>query len=204
MKKPATQDFQLIAGNLALDFVNTVGNRLSQPREYLVDNAEFNRWASLAGLLPQNAPLSLGRHQLKSVRSVREDLYRLFQPIASGTLRGSRMLAPLNARLAAVAPKRQLACLKGNVYWHWESSANDPDLILAPILLSAADLLVGGWHPKVRQCEGETCGWLFLDRSPAGRRRWCSMADCGNRAKVRKFYLQQKKARAAKRAANPS
>jgi len=103
------------------------------------------------------------------------------------------MLAPLNARLAAVAPKRQLACLKGSVHWHWESAANDPDLILAPILLSATDLLVGGRHPKVRQCEGETCGWLFLDRSPAGRRRWYSMADCGNRAKVRKLVLQQKK-----------
>jgi predicted RNA-binding Zn ribbon-like protein len=46
----------------------------------------------------------------------------------------------------------------------------------------------------IEQCEGDVCGWLFLDRSPAGRRRWCSMRDCGNRAKARRHYYTRRRA----------
>jgi predicted RNA-binding Zn ribbon-like protein len=37
---------------------------------------------------------------------------------------------------------------------------------------------------RLRVCADDTCEWLFVDRSPAGRRRWCDMRTCGNRAKV--------------------
>ena len=50
---------------------------------------------------------------------------------------------------------------------------------------SAADLLTSADRPRVRQCSGQDCGWLFLDRT--GRRRWCLMATCGNRAKARRY-----------------
>lgn len=206
MKKLSTQGFQFIAGNLALDFVNTVGNRLGKSREYLNSSAAFNRWAFLTGLVPEHTLLKLSTQKLKTIWAFREELYGLFQSIASGAVPTSRMLAPLNARLAAVAPKRRLACQRGQmkrgnnknsgVSWGWNIPEPDPDLVLAPILLSAAELLVEGQYPKVGSCEDETCGWLFLDRSQAGRRRWCSMDDCGNRAKVHKHYLGRKTAAA--------
>ena len=41
---------------------------------------------------------------------------------------------------------------------------------------------------KVRRCANPECGWLFLDDSRAGKRRWCSMLACGNRAKARRHY----------------
>ncbi len=125
-------------------------------------------------------PRSISRSPQRPV----EISYRRRFPLGAPTFDDSAWTSTSRHHLALMMPTLAL---------HWESAANDPDLILAPILLNAADLLVGGWHPKVRQCEGETCGWLFLDRSPSGRRRWCSMADCGNRAKVRKFYLQQER-----------
>jgi predicted RNA-binding Zn ribbon-like protein len=40
---------------------------------------------------------------------------------------------------------------------------------------------------RIRACCGEGCAILVLDSSRAGRRRWCSMASCGNKAKVRGF-----------------
>jgi predicted RNA-binding Zn ribbon-like protein len=160
-------NFQLIAGNLALDFVNTVGNRLGDAEDYLVRAADVTRWARLAGL----GPVTVTPRQLHVVRATREEMYHLF--------RGGS-LAPLNARL----PTRRLERRGGVVRWRWD----DPDRLLGPILLSAAELLVSGAQTKIRQCDDETCGWLFLDRSRAGRRRWCSMADCGNRAKVRRYY----------------
>jgi predicted RNA-binding Zn ribbon-like protein len=41
----------------------------------------------------------------------------------------------------------------------------------------------------VRQCESPACVLYFFD--PAGRRRWCSMAGCGNRAKARRHHARQ-------------
>ncbi|MER7245539.1 CGNR zinc finger domain-containing protein [Kribbella sp. NPDC000426] len=41
---------------------------------------------------------------------------------------------------------------------------------------------------RLRQCGDDGCGWLFLDRSKNGSRRWCSSADCGNRARARRHY----------------
>lgn len=199
MRKPSTQDFQFIAGCLALDFINTVGTRLGEPRECLDSADEFNRWARLAGLLQKHPPLLVSHRQLKAIRTVREELYRLFQPLASGSLLSTGTLMPLNARFARIASKRRLRCEQGDVHWAWNMPSHDPDRVLAPILLSAAELLVSGLSHKVRQCQDKTCGWLFLDRSQAGRRRWCSMADCGNRAKALRHYLQKKKARQRRR-----
>ena len=45
---------------------------------------------------------------------------------------------------------------------------------------------------RVRQCANPACGWLFLDNSKSGNRRWCSMSACGNRAKAHRHYLRQK------------
>jgi predicted RNA-binding Zn ribbon-like protein len=58
-------------------------------------------------------------------------------------------------------------------------------LPVAAVARSAADLLTSADLTAVGRCPGEQCGWLFLD--PSGRRRWCTMAVCGNRAKVRRF-----------------
>jgi predicted RNA-binding Zn ribbon-like protein len=49
------------------------------------------------------------------------------------------------------------------------------------------DLLGGPLSGRVRNCSGEGCGVLFLDTSRQGLRRWCSMAACGNTAKVQAF-----------------
>ncbi|MFI1585922.1 BTAD domain-containing putative transcriptional regulator [Embleya sp. NPDC020630] len=46
---------------------------------------------------------------------------------------------------------------------------------------SAAELLADPRRFFVRRCPDEACGWLFLDAS--GRRRWCSLAICGNRCR---------------------
>ena len=190
MKKPSTQEFQFVAGNLALDFVNTIGNRLGEQHEYLDTPVHFDRWALRAGLHDKNVPLTVSPQQLRTIRATREILHQVFRLIASGSLPSTRTLAPLNSKLASVARKRVLNCKKGTVEWRWNTSKRDADCFLGPILLSAADLLVAGPYSRIRQCRGEACGWLFLDRSPAKKRSWCSMADCGNRAKVRKFYAK--------------
>ena len=48
---------------------------------------------------------------------------------------------------------------------------------------------------RTRVCPGPRCGWLFIDRSKGGQRRWCDMATCGNAAKSRSHYRRKRQAR---------
>jgi predicted RNA-binding Zn ribbon-like protein len=76
----------------------------------------------------------------------------------------------------------------------WAPLADD---VLAPVVWSAAELLTSGPLERVRECPGDdTCGWLFLDTSRNGSRRWCDMRTCGNRAKARRHYCRVANARA--------
>jgi predicted RNA-binding Zn ribbon-like protein len=59
--------------------------------------------------------------------------------------------------------------------------------LLTGLALEAIALIGGESSSRLRQCEAEICAVQFLDQSRTGDRRWCSMANCGNRAKVRSF-----------------
>jgi predicted RNA-binding Zn ribbon-like protein len=63
------------------------------------------------------------------------------------------------------------------------------ELPLQAIALAIADLLAGGELGRIGRCPGHDCGWLFLSHRA---RRWCSMASCGNRAKVRAHAARQR------------
>jgi len=66
-----------------------------------------------------------------------------------------------------------------------------PRAALAPIARSAAELIVEGPGAPIRKCRNPTCALYFYDASPTARRRWCSMAVCGNRMKVAAFARRQ-------------
>lgn len=185
---PATAGFQFIAGNLALDFVNTVGNRLTERRDYFLETEDVNRWARLAGLLARNEALPLSSREIESIRLTREYLYGLFQQVRLRGVPSDSSIARLNKMLAQFVPRRQLKCVNQRLSWQWAAGRQPSIRIVGPVLLSASDLLASASIEKLRQCEDEACGWLFLDRSQAGKRRWCSMADCGNREKARRYY----------------
>jgi predicted RNA-binding Zn ribbon-like protein len=63
------------------------------------------------------------------------------------------------------------------------------DALLARVAWSAVTLLRTGPLDRVRECP--SCGWLFLDTSRNGRRRWCSMDTCGSRDKARRYYQRR-------------
>jgi len=64
---------------------------------------------------------------------------------------------------------------------------------LAPLGEAAISLLADGDFSLVRECEHEECSLWFYDRTKSHRRRWCSMAMCGNRHKVSRFRERQSK-----------
>jgi predicted RNA-binding Zn ribbon-like protein len=185
--------FQFIAGNLALDFVNTVAYRGDPEKksERLEGAEDVHRWAGQAQLPDWGAIKSAPRVRtagLRHIRAVREQLFAVFHAIAIGDAIPPDTLARVGNAFHDCCAKRRLSNDDGEVRWTWRASARSTDYLLFPVLTTATDLLTSSSLGQVRQCEDAGCGWLFLDRSNARKRRWCSMADCGNRNKARNYY----------------
>jgi predicted RNA-binding Zn ribbon-like protein len=193
--------FELVAGHTALDFVNTVDWRWDPlRRKDLLDGFEdLVGWARQTAIVTaaeaqaltaaaKRDPRSASR-ALHRARRLRETLGRIFEAAGRNQRPTARDLRRLNAVLGAALRRRRLE-LRGNRYdWTWTASDGRPlDAFLSPIVLAAAELLTVPQRFKIRACAAEDCGWLFLDTSRSGRRRWCTMQSCGNRAKARRFY----------------
>jgi len=182
--------FYFRAGNLALDFVNTVGNRLSETevRDYFERPAELLRWVKEAGLsLPgTNGKESMAPRDLRRATAFRESLYRLFLKQIEGKP-ALPDLRHLNDILSTQRLRMYLTRQSGIYQWRSEPTSNI-EWLLEQVAESAATLLTSRELERLRVCEDENCGWFFLDRSRNLPRRWCSMEDCGNRAKARRHY----------------
>ena len=188
--------YQFVAGNLALDFVNTVAFRADpeKKKDHLQSAEDVYRWASQAqlpdraaiGTVPLTEPTALRR-----IRAVREQLFAVFHAVASDDPIQAGTLAEIDNTFRDCRSKRCLSTERTEVRWVWGARARYTDFLLYPVLVAAIDLLTSDSQGLVRQCEDMHCGWLFLDRSNARTRRWCSMADCGNRNKARKHYRRE-------------
>jgi predicted RNA-binding Zn ribbon-like protein len=71
------------------------------------------------------------------------------------------------------------------------SSPANQDALTTRVALAIARASGDGTWLRLKACEAETCQWAFYDRSPAGRRRWCSMSVCGARAKMRSYRARK-------------
>jgi predicted RNA-binding Zn ribbon-like protein len=187
--------------DLSLDFANTVAWRGSEPAESLHTIGELLAWVAATKTVPERAIGELGKwfdaHPAQAVAvfaaaiEIREVIYRLLRCAASESAPAREDLRGLNSALGDAAPRAILDRADNGFGWRVEAK---PTLagILAPVLWSAADILVSADSPRVRQCANDRCLWLFLDDSKNGTRRWCSMQACGNRAKAHRHYLRQK------------
>jgi len=177
--------------DLCLAYANTRYWRgTAAPTEQLSSRDDLLRWAAATEQLPARLLECLGEAAIsldKAIR-LREAIFRIFAATAGGRQPPDDDLVALNAVLALAPPRRRLRV------GGWEIGTPDPSVsvLLAPTLWSAADLLVGTRLQRVRQCANPECGWLFLDGSKSGNRRWCSMSACGNRAKAHRHYQKQK------------
>jgi len=100
----------------------------------------------------------------------------------------------LNHELADARAHERLGVRDGRIAIGWD----DRDSLEHPLRVvarEAAELLTSEQISRVRQCGGESCGWLFLDTSRNRSRQWCDMRDCGNLAKVRRFRERQREER---------
>ena len=188
--------YQFVGGNLALDFVNTVAYRFhpEKMRDHLQSAEDVRRWANQAHLpdcVAINLCSRMSRRTLLRVRDIREQLFVIFRAIGSDEPVSVNALPRVGKALHDCRAKQRLSAQGTQVLWTWRPGAGWSDFLLYPILTAATDLLTSVPRATIRQCADKGCGWLFLDRSNAGKRRWCSMADCGNRNKVREHYRRE-------------
>lgn len=178
--------FDFFGGSLPLDLASTRKGRLHGPeRDLLATPSDLGRWLVAAGLVKRKPAVTEG--DLADARALREALYRLALARANGEPFPDRDRALLNRWASAAAPAPRLE--RDGVSWKSEGVPS----LLAAIARTAVELLGGELGDRIRQCAAEPCATLFVDTSRSGHRKWCSMATCGNKAKVAAFRDAQRK-----------
>jgi predicted RNA-binding Zn ribbon-like protein len=195
-------DLSLVGGSLCLDFVNTVDCRTAdEPNDRLDAYPALVWWGNRAGVVPtrqvgvllgleEERPEAAARVLARGLR-LREALFRLLSASADRVEPPQDALEVLNDELEVAVSRRTFTWTGERFRWSWVAGP-EPDRLLWPVSLSAAELLEGDELRRLRRCDGRNCDWLFLDRSRNRSRRWCDMAECGNRAKMRRYYRRHR------------
>ena len=189
----------LIAGELCLDFANTLYGHTDVIHEYLFDYRDLVLWSRHVGVLPeQKAESLLSNWEQVPAESeaifhqaiqLRETLFRIFASLAHGESPLEDDVAQLNRFWLESQAHSRLVRTDDGFALEWE--AGDAfDALLWPITRSAVELLTSDEMEYVKQCG--RCDWLFMDRSRNHKRRWCSMSACGNRVKMARRYAREK------------
>ncbi|MBF2098087.1 MAG: CGNR zinc finger domain-containing protein [Gloeomargaritaceae cyanobacterium C42_A2020_066] len=187
-----------VGGHLALDFANTAEWQDSQcQQDWLTDYSDLVQWSHGAGLLTleqtnQSLSQAAGRPQeaaivLERGRALRTAIHDLGVALAAGYPPPMAAVQVFEQELTPALG--HLRVVFESSAWTWHTRPEDLDAMLWPIVWEAAQLFANSnLRHRLKCCPGEACGWLFVDTSRKGNRRWCSMEDCGNRHKARRYY----------------
>jgi len=201
--RPPKHGFDLTAGHVCLDFVNTVEKRPSiQPKERLTGFAELVAFGEQARALSASEARKLRRYGTENTRAasalfrrslaVREMMFRILSAVAA-----SQRVAKGDVEIFNAAVRRSNACSlvtpgEAKAAWQWLDKSSEADRLIGKIVRSTVDLLTSDDILRVKQCPGDDCGWLFIDDSRSQNRRWCEMRTCGSRQKARDYYHRKK------------
>ncbi len=195
-----TKEWDFDAGKLPLDFAHTVewhaGDR---PDDNLENYADLVGWSQQAGLLSeveaQDLIINAKLHRREATKTykkaigLRETIYRIISALAGGTEPENSDITNFNRALGNALKKSTISSAADGFKWTWQTSDNSFDRMLWPVLRETANLLTSKDINRVGECADDRgCGYLFFDTSRNHSRRWCSMEDCGNRAKAQRYY----------------
>lgn len=184
---------QFVAGDPALDFINTRYGVGQNEHDCLTDDAAVQTWLWLAGF--SSGARSAPPEGLCALACRLRDECKVLLEAAQA---GAATLQPdvLNGVLEKGCPCQV-------VEWDHEANAfavthrprdEQPESLLYPIAAAMVAMLTEGRIGRVKECEAHDCVLLFADTTKSGRRRWCSMATCGTRMKVAAFRSRRKQA----------
>jgi predicted RNA-binding Zn ribbon-like protein len=189
----------LLGGRLSVDFVNATPPNAELSWEWLIHFLESTsivsaeRGAQLLNL-PQSDPQAAEALLLKA-RRLGSALCKVFAAMLRKQRTAGEWIEPVNEILRITEGHDELVGQDG--VWKIEFVAREGglDWLLAAVARSGAEIIAEGARARLRVCANPHCGLFFYDNSRTRRRRWCSMAVCGNRSKVAAFARKHTSAR---------
>jgi predicted RNA-binding Zn ribbon-like protein len=198
--KHMADEFQLVAGHLALDFANTLDYRYDPDRliDLLPNYERFLAFCRQSGVITAAQMRKLldglsesdSQRVLKEVIELREALYFLILSAVQGRRPDESHLRALNRILSEARALDEVVWHKRRFDRRVRDITERPDGPLRQVVDAAVGLITSSDIDSVRECSEKTCRWLFLDRSRNHSRRWCDMQLCGNRSKAKRFYAR--------------
>lgn len=186
--------FEYVGGDPALDFVNTVDWAREGPRrDRLTHYGRLVTWAEGAGVTDDQTAARLYRmaaehparcaEALEQAHAARVVLRDLFRAVVHRH-EGMAALGPFNDLLGHAMERLRLR--SAPLAYTWSDWGHDPACLVWSVTFSASNLLTSAEASRLGECPGDDCGWMFVDRSRNGLRRWCQMETCGTIAKNRR------------------
>ena len=129
--------------------------------------------------------------RLAEVLALRAALREVVDGTVAGRKPNSEALAIVNGVLASVPPAELVPTADGIALGHRHGADPLADA-LGTIAQPVAEALADGRPERLRVCANDSCRWVFYDTSPTGRRRWCDMTTCGNRAKAARHRARRR------------
>jgi predicted RNA-binding Zn ribbon-like protein len=188
----------LVGGHVVIDLVNTVNARDADPVDWLDGYPRLLEWAELTGSFDPGTIRRLRRRAardpvgaaraLRSIKELREALHGVLTRIGRGDIPPADGVRRLERSWKDAVAHGRIAVSDGGTHVQLGVEASGLAYVEHELAIRALELLQSLPLERTRVCAGPRCGWLFIDRSRAGRRRWCDMATCGNAAKSRRHY----------------
>ena len=185
------------SGDLSLDFVNTVKVSRGHRIDSLRTAEDLRGWMEAGGLFERagddRAMLSpaVARIVLTEADRLRTQVRQLFEAHSARLAPSAATLYALNRVLDSSARTRVLETVDEGLVLGEIERGDAAIVLLAPVALAAARLVTEVDPARLRECAAPECKTWFVDTSKGGRRRWCSMARCGNRTKAARHRRKQ-------------
>ena len=171
-------------GELFLDFANTVELTGGIPDDHVPDGPSLRAWLAGRSLVSKRTSAAAVERELPAFLALRDLVREVTACEAEGASLSEEQLRRLNAVLREGVHHHELRIDRGGSRFTVGQVGGELPQARAAIAGSLAHYLADHDTRRLRVCANDGCRWLFVDRSPGGRRRWCDMRTCGNRAKV--------------------
>jgi predicted RNA-binding Zn ribbon-like protein len=179
-------DFRFGLGSPVLEFLATRAGRYSEPLERLPAPEDLTRWLELSRLADGAC---CDRELLARAHELRETIYRILSVARNGQRPARDDLKLVNEWARQPTPSPQLTPTMS-------VALTGPDpcrAALATLACAAIELIASPAISQIRNCANPACSLMFIDHSRPGRRRWCSMERCGNRAKTARYRQRRRR-----------
>ena len=194
------QDLKLLGNQPAIDFINTVDWRgRKNPHEYINNYTDLTDWATYVNLIDQKEAAILIEKAAKNPQTAsgiymraiafREAVYRTLLQLSIDSNPSVEDKSLIETEMRKMFSQTQLDLSGKKLELTDELNL---DHILNIIVKEIVELLTSDRVDRVKRCQSEECGWLFIDTSKNNSRKWCRMNGCGNRAKARRYYRRSK------------